>query len=121
MPTPPNSTTANADSLAEKTALQTAANNQFIDQAGQAIANAIDQGMYWVVLTTFQNCNILNLQTYFIGLGYEVSYPDLLNPNVSPWNPAELFGESWDDFWNKGRHFPHLDNPVRMKLIWKIP
>lgn len=121
MPTPPNASAANADSLTDLTALQAAANAEFIDQAGTAIDNAISQGLYHVVLTTFQNCNILDLQTYFIGLGYEVSYPDELNPSLSPFNPAELFGEDWDDFWNRGAHFPHLSNPVRIKLIWKLP
>lgn len=121
MPTPPNSTTANADSLAERTALESAANSQFISQAAQAIDNATAQGLYRVVLTTFKNCNILDLQTYFIGLGYEVDYPDLLNPNLSPFNPAELFGQDWDNFWNRGGQFPHLNNPVRMRLEWKLP
>lgn len=122
MPTPPNQVTANAESLAAKTALQAAANAEFISQAADAIANATSQGLYWVVLTTFENCNILNLQTYFLGLGYHVFYPDLLNPNLSPCNPAELFGECWNDYWNRGRHFPHLGkDPVRIKLEWKIP
>lgn len=121
MPTPPDSSTAKAESLAAKTALQTAANNEFIDQATQAIANATSQGLYWVVLTTFLNCNIQNLQTYFIGLGYEVEYIDARNPNLSPFNPAELFGEDWNEYWNRGGLPPHLTNPVRIKLIWKLP
>lgn len=121
MSTPPNSTTANAESLAAKTALQTAANSEFIDQANYAIENATAQGLYRVVLTTFLNCNVLDLQTYFIGLGYQVDYPDLLNPNLSPYNPAELFGECWNNYWSGGGMAAHLNNPVRIRLEWKIP
>lgn len=117
----PNSVASNAASLAQKTALQAAANAQFISQTEIAIANAIDQGLYWVVLTTFEHCKILDLQTYYLSLGYHVWYPDLLNPNLNPWNPSELFGDCWVDYWNRGRHFPHLENPVRIKLTWKKP
>jgi len=120
MPTPPNASSANADSLTDKTALKAAANSQFIDQAGQAILAAEAEGRYFVVLTTFKDCDILGLQTYFIGLGYAVSYPDLLNPNLSPFNPAELFGADWNNYWNRNSNFPHLKNPVRIKLDWSL-
>lgn len=121
MPTPPISSVANADSLAERTALEAVANAQFIDQSAIAIENAIAQGKYWVVLTTFENCNILNLQNYYKGLGYCVIYPDRLNPNVNPWNPAELFGQDYFDYWNHGGWPPNMGNPVRIRLEWQIP
>lgn len=121
MSTPPNSSTANADSLAQLTALQAAANALFIDQANTAIENAINEGKYWIVLTSFQNCNLLDLQTYFVGLGYQVQYPDMLNPNLTPQNPAQLFGQDLVDFWDNGGQVQHLSNPLRIKLLWQIP
>jgi hypothetical protein len=120
-PNPPTAETAHADSKADRMALETTANAQFIAQATEAIANATTNGLFSVTLTTFMNCNIVELQNYFISLGYQVAYPDRWNNYPSWWwGPAELFGFWWYDYWLRNGTPPFLYNPVRMKIIWVI-
>lgn len=122
MPVPPNAATANATSVADRTALQAAANANFISDSALAIANATSQGLFSVTLTTNENCNIVTLQTYFIGLGYQVAYPDRWNQDPQWWwGPAGLFGFWWDQYWLRDGIPPWARNPVRMKIIWAIP
>jgi hypothetical protein len=118
--TPPSAIDAQAASALAKLMLQMEADTQFISQAAQAITNAENQGTFFVVLTTFENCNIMYLQNYLISLGYTISYPQFGNPNISPFNPAQLFGWAWNNYWNNNEivNQPYR-NPVRMKIVWK--
>ena len=109
----PFATTANANSAANLATLQMAAFDEFMFYATDAIENAELQGKKFVVLTTFQYCNIENIQTFFISLGYAISYPDEINPD----NPLY---EPYEDYGVNGIPLPRLINPVRMKLDWTI-
>ena len=120
MATPPLASDAQAATIAARIILQAQADGQFLSQAAQAITNAEDQGVYFVVLTTFENCNIRTLQAYLQSLGYVISYPEFQNPNLSPWNPAQLFGWAWDNYWNNNEVVDQpIRNPARMKMSWK--
>jgi hypothetical protein len=114
MSTPDTAAQANANSIAAMTELQTAANNEFIAQAAQAIANAEALGIYYVVLTTFKNCNIINLQNYFQGLGYLVSYPYSLIAN----SPQPV--QTYEDYGANAVQYP-LINPTKIRLDWNLP
>lgn len=115
MATPPNRDTANTDALADLAALQAAANANFIDQAGQAIDNAVALGQIQVFLTTFENVDIETIHNYFLGLGYIVGFPDAFTLRGQP---AELFGESLEEFWDRNSLPPMLTNPTRILLDW---
>lgn len=117
MATPISATTANTNSNANKAALQVSADASFLDQASQAINNAVSLGKFFVVLTSFENCNLIYLQNYFIGLGYRVSYPDPHNPNQII-GPAQLFGNALVSFFENGGTPTPLKNPVRIRLDW---
>lgn len=119
---PPSSSEALAASNASQLSLQAYADSVFISETADAIANAVAQGLFSVVLTTFQDCSISNIQAYLLHLGYTISYPDFGNPNLSPNNPAQLFGQAYVDFWanNKIINQPSI-NPARMKIEWAVP
>lgn len=117
MALPPNSTTAYANSLASLTTIQTAADDLFISDAAEAIAQANALGKYFVVLTTTKDCNILAIQTYFTGLGYHLFYLDLPNPSLAH-QPAELFGQFWFCYWSNNCVPPYVRNPQRIRISW---
>jgi hypothetical protein len=119
MSTPPSASVAHALSTYDRQMLEAKANNSFMNQAGEAILNAIDQGLFWVVLTTFESCEVTFLQLFFEGLGFRVTYPDGLNPNLNPYNPAQLFGWALVNYWARNGA-EKKRNPVRLRLEWVI-
>ena len=121
MATPPNANTANANSNTQIIALQAVANNQFISQSTQAIANAIAQGLQFVVLTTFTNCNLTNLLNYYHGLGYQVVLPDVHYQNSYDNAPYSFYGVDYYDWLTNNYIFGELRNPVRMRIMWNLP
>lgn len=121
MPTTPTASAAQASSLASLTTLQTAADNTFIADANAQIATANTLGKYFITLTTTIYCNIVNIQNYFRNLGYNVIYLDMPNPNLNPFNPAELFGAYYFAYW-QGSGVPFgVHNPQRIMLTWNPP
>jgi len=121
MATPPLASAAKATSDTDLAALVTAANNQFIDQATQAIANATALGKFEVFLTTFDPCDLNVLTQYFIGLGYAVAFPDFVAAQGS--QPAQLFGPDFAAYFNN-QLLPfntQPKNPTRMGLSWRLP
>lgn len=120
MATPPNKATANTDAQTALDAIQAAADQAFIDDAAAAILEAIDQGKFEVSLTTGPDVNTKAIFDYFVALGYTVTYPgqNMLAGNRQP-QPAELFGEAWEEFWENG--IPPAKGPVRLTLFWVTP
>lgn len=119
MATPPTRNTANTDTAIDLAALQLAANNYFIDQATLAITQAIATGKYVAYLTSFENCDITSLVNYFIGLGYNVSFPDMFKITGTQGQAAELFGPSWNNFWVNGGLPATFTNPTRIAISWQ--
>lgn len=119
MATPPNKSAANASTIADLAALQSAANTQFIDQAAQVINSQISMGLFVAYVTTFENCDINALVTYFQGLGYGVFFPDQFKITGTQGQPTELFGPSWEQFWANGGLPANLTNPVRLAITWQ--
>lgn len=118
MSAPPNRNTANTNATTSLTAINSAFDQVFIDDANIAILQAISLGQFKVSLTTNKNCDTKTLHNYFVGLGYVVSYPDVNDlPGSTPMQPAELFGMSWDQFW--ANNPPSLPSPVRIILSWQ--
>ena len=111
----PNKATANADSLAAITALQSAANAQFILLATDLINDAISRGVYAVSLNTVDPIDLSSLAAYFATLGYSVTFPDYVNFQDQP---AQLFGQAWNEFWLINRVPPYIKNPARMIISW---
>jgi hypothetical protein len=89
--------TTNTNATAAQTALQDAANANFIAAADAAIADSASRGLYLVRVTLFENVNLQTIVTYYQDLGYLVSAP--LPPNIGE-QPSQLFGEFWEAFWN---------------------
>jgi hypothetical protein len=121
MATPPSAITANANSTTDINALQAVANNQFISQSAQAINNAIAQGLFFVVLTTFKNCNIVDLINYYHGIGYQVILPDVHYQNAYDEAPYSFFGVDYYQWLTNSYVFGQLQNPVRIRLQWNTP
>jgi hypothetical protein len=89
-------TASKAAAAAAHTVLQTIADANFIAAADIAIAEKTSLGQYLVSLEVFDNVNLQNIVTYYQNLGFIVSAP--FPPNVGN-QPAQLFGEVWDDYW----------------------
>lgn len=120
MATPPNKSLANTNATTALNILLAAADQLFIDNAATAILEAISQGKYLVTLNTFENCDLRVLHDYFVGLGYAVSYPGLnMYPGAQPFQPMELFGIFWIQFWENWPFTPVIINPARVTLSWK--
>ncbi|MCX9024686.1 MAG: hypothetical protein OIN85_01155 [Candidatus Methanoperedens sp.] len=112
MATPPSRAQANTDTNTDLTALTNAANAAFIDAAGDAIDNAVAQGLFRVNLTTLLHCDLQYLSDYFRGLGYDVNFP-----TDTFVQPAQLFGPFFEEFFltpnTRG-----LTNPAEMIISW---
>lgn len=124
MATPPNRNTANTNAQTAKDAITLAADNQFISDAGDAILAAIAQGKFMVTLHTAKGVDVPTVHDYLTNLGYQVAYPGLgMKAGPQPFQPsgvfqpADLFGQLWIDFWNG--NVPRLDNPLRMTISWR--
>lgn len=115
----PTKSTSNTDASADLLALQTAANNRFIDQANLVIAQQTAMGKFLAYAETFENCDINALVQYFQGLGYNVFFPDQFKTTGTQGQPAVLFGPSWTSFWVNGGLPPNLTNPIRLAISWQ--
>lgn len=121
MPIPPSAINANASSTAEILELQAIANVQFIEQSGQAMANAISQGLLFVTLTTFLNCNLTNLMNYYHGLGYQIALPDVHFLNGPDNTPYSLYGPDYYQWLTCNFALRQLQNPTRLRIMWTLP
>jgi hypothetical protein len=121
MATPPSAITANTNSTSDITALQAIANTQFISQSAQAINNAIAQGLYFVTLTTFLNCNLTNLINYYHGLGYQITLPDVHFLNGPDNTPYSLWGPDYYEWLTGNFALAQLQNPTRLRILWNLP
>lgn len=111
--------TAITDSDAAILALVTADNAKFIADVDQQILDAIDLGKYEVSATTFGYVNPHDIYTYYLNLGYMVTFPDLIEGQA--FQPADLFGQFWIDYWNHTLLPRCAKNPVRMLVFWPSP
>lgn len=112
----------NTASTSILTALQTQANNLWIQLACQAIQNAVNLGQSNVYLTTFEHCVPSYLLNYFQSLGYYVTFPDFSPLNGA--QPGELFGAAWIAYWENQVPLASghpLHNPLRIGLSWTPP
>jgi len=121
MATPPTAISANSQSNTDITALQAIANTQFISQSAQAINNAINMGLFFVVLTTFKNCNLTNLINYYHGLGYQVILPDVHYQNSYDNAPYSFYGVDYYDWLTNNYVFGSILNPTRLRIEWNLP
>lgn len=121
MALPPSGPTANANSNSDITALQAIANIQFISQSAQAIDNAIAQGLFFVTLTTFKNCSLVNLMNYYQGLGYQLAFPDLHRQVAGENAPFSCWGVDYYQWLSNSLVNQQVQNPVRMRIQWPLP
>lgn len=112
-------TTAITDSDAALLALVTADNTKFIADVDQQILDAIDLGKFEVSATTFGYVNPHDIYVYYLNLGYMVTFPDLIHGQA--FQPADLFGQFWIDYWNHTILPRGAKNPVRMLIFWPSP
>jgi hypothetical protein len=112
----------NTASTSILTNLQNQANALWIQQACQAIQNAVNLGQSEVYLTTFEHCVPSYLLNFFQNIGYYVTFPDWSPLNGA--QPGELFGAAWIAYWENqvplAAGHP-LRNPVRIGLSWTPP
>lgn len=110
--------TAQTDSDAALAALKAADNANFIVDADKQITDAIALGKSEISATTFGDCDILDIFNYYANLGYHIEFPDLIQGQK--FQPADLFGEFWIEFWNNTL-IPHNQmNPVRIIIRWDL-
>jgi hypothetical protein len=83
---------------AQKAALTAADNALFIADADKQIRAAIALDVSFVSATTFGDVNPHDIYKYYTNLGYDVDFPDLIQGQR--FQPADLFGEFWLEYWN---------------------
>lgn len=116
MPLNPASTTDQAAKIA-KAAEEAAANSRFLDLLAPLVDTAAANGDMQVVVHTFVPMDLQAVATTLRDLGYKVSFIDSLRLNF---NPSELFGELWDNYWYNGGYIPRdVKNPTRIKIGWE--
>lgn len=129
MSTTPTQAEANAAAIATMTALVTAANTAWINNANTIINNLINvQGKFSVGLTITPHVSIHDIVVYFSNLGYQVYVP----PQQHEFS-AYYFGGGWTNFstnvyfcgnnwwnayWNE-RNFCNCKNPCRVIISWQ--
>ena len=113
----PTESASNLAAKAAQTALEMAANNEFIAQATLVIADAVSQGQYIAYLYSIPGMNFQTIFTYFQGLGYVIGNPE---SQVGQLGPAALFGSFWQDFWaNIAPQIPLT--PTKLFISWSKP
>jgi hypothetical protein len=108
---------ANAAAQTSLTAIQLAANTQFIANVDAQIAEAITQGRFQISAVTSLDVDLQTVFSHYVNLGYMVFFPDY--PNNLNIQPVELFGQYWVDYWNHILSLFPLKNPARMTISWK--
>lgn len=108
----PNKATVNATTTADKAAIVAAANDQFIADADLAIASAAELGKFKVSLIPSVNVDIATIVEYYTNLGYAVG-----SPTYPPYQPAQLFGYFWVNYWNGVRNYFSSKN-TRIIISW---
>ena len=121
MATPPTAFTANSNTTDDIAALQAIANTRFISMSTPAINSAINMGLQYVVLTTFLNCNLTNLLTYYHSLGYQVVLPDVHYQNSYDNAPYSFYGVDYYDWLTNNYIFGQIENPTRLRIMWNLP
>lgn len=111
---------ANTETDTAHQALVDAANARFIAAADVQIQEAIDQGKYWIQCITFeQDLDPKYIFDYYATQeGYNVAFPDYSHHDLSQ-QPAQLFGEFWNNFWNNERVPRCLKTPLRIVIGWR--
>lgn len=110
--------TANSDSDAAKAVLVAADNSKFIGMVDAQILLAIAEGKSFVSATTFGYVHPKDIWAYYANLGYFVRFPDLIQGQR--FQPADLFGEFWDDFWGGIFVPPFPKGPIRIVINWDL-
>jgi hypothetical protein len=106
-----------AAAIAAETALQEAANNEFIMQATLCIADAVSQGKQIEYLYSIPGMNFQTVFLYFQNLGYIIGNPSSMNTQLGP---AELFGFFWNAYWFHTFSKHPSREPIKLFIAWSI-
>jgi len=108
---------ANTDATTAHDAIQAAANTNFYTLVDAQIQEAIAQGKFQVNCWTTEDVDLSTAFQYYADLGYAVSFPDY--PTNLDFQPAQMFGAFWEDFWANVIHTSQIKNPARMIIAWR--
>jgi|ERR1035437_5577741 hypothetical protein len=108
--------TALTDQKAAHEALEAADNALFIADADRQILAAIALGRADISMTTFGHVSPHGIWKYYSNLGYNINFPDLIQGQA--FQPVDLFGEFWINYWNHTLLPPFSKNPVRIVINW---
>lgn len=115
--------TANANTQANVTTIQNAADANWIANVDSQINQAIAMGVFAVTAITTPQVNLLNVFQYYSNLGYSVFFPDFQNQNggnnpSTGVQPADYFGYVWAQFWQGLILQNVVRNPARITISW---
>lgn len=115
--------TANADSNTALTAIQTAADTDWIASVDSQIQTAITLGQFSVTALTNSAVNLDTVFQYYADLGYNVSFPDYANQNGNTLpsiinQPSNFFGYNWTAYWQGLLTLNIVSNPARITIAW---
>lgn len=125
MSSTPTAAAANAAALATMTALVTAANTAWINDANTVIENAMNvQGKFFVTLTITKHVSIHDIVVYFRNLGYHVHVP--INQHefsgfdfLGGWSFGPFFPYEWYIPFLYERNFCNCKNPCALVISWQ--
>lgn len=113
---------SNAAAVAAQLAKEAVANQEFIDNADLAIADAITMGKFEVYLFSVKYMNFQDILDYYLALDYVIGMP-----SCQSWNrcqPSNLFGQFWVDYWGHVWHTYKCCRckvPCQVVISWKLP
>lgn len=111
-------TTAENNTDIARAALVAADNAIFIADVDKQILDYIALGKKEISATTFGYVHIKDIYNYYTALGYHVDFPDLRQGHK--FQPADLFGQFWIEFWNHTLIPHHPRNPTRVLINWHL-
>jgi len=101
---------------AAEDALVAADNALFIADADNQIQAAIALGRTEISITAQRHVNPHDIYKYYTNLGYNVDFPDFRQGTA--FQPVDLFGQFWIEYWNHTLLPPFQKNPVRVIINW---
>ena len=101
---------------AAEAALVAAANSNFIIDADNQIQAAIALGRTEISITAANHVDPHDIFKYYTNLGYNVDFPDFRQGDA--FQPVDLFGQFWIEYWNHTLLPPYARNPVRIIINW---
>jgi len=119
----PNASTVNAEAIADKLAIKTAANNAWILNADIVIQEMAARGLFSVKLPVPAPASMHDLAIYYQGLGYGFWFGQCngwVGDFSTPWGGRNGCGEDWENNFFPFMYVCNCKDVCTAIISWKI-